>query len=235
MKRLICLLFTLIMLLGIVPAMAADPYINVYAHGDREQKRIAVTIDDWFNSEVLPDFLDVAKEYGCKLTLYPIGINLHEKEKDNWQRAVDEGHEIGNHTNTHANLDKLSRDRITRQLTNMEKNLHKLLGDEYQINTVRYPFGAGRHRSRTSSFARGVAEAGYIHSVLWDVDSTDPKQILRKVQNGSIILLHGRPKDLRTLKAILPKLQEKGYEMVTVSELLGLTKTTPVPVSKTKQ
>ncbi len=235
MKRLICLMFAFSVLLGLSPATAAEPYINVYAHGDREQKRIAVTVDDWYNSEVLPDFLDAAKEYGCKLTLYPIGINLKEKEKDNWQRAVDEGHEIGNHTNTHANLDKLSRDRITRQLVNMEKNLHKLLGEEYQINTVRYPFGAGRHRSRTSGFAKAVSEAGYIHSVLWDVDSTDPKQILRKVQNGSIILLHGRVKDLRTLKAILPKLQEAGYEMVTVSDLLGLTKTTPVPAPKTKQ
>lgn len=234
MKRFLCLFFTLTLFMFTLPTQAAEPYINVYAHGDREQKRIAVTVDDWYDSELLPDFLDAAAEYDCKLTLYPIGINLHAKEKDNWQRAIDEGHEIGNHTNTHINLDKLSRDRITRQLVNMEKNLHKLLGDEYEVNTVRYPFGAGRHRSRSSGFAKAVSEAGYLHVVLWDVDSTDAKEVLRKVQNGSIILLHGRKKDLRTLKAILPKLQEKGYEMVTVSELLGLTKTTPVPVPKTK-
>ena len=65
--------------------------------------------------------------------------------------------------------------------------------------------------------------------VLWDIDTLDAKKIMRKVQNGSIILLHANKKDLRVFKEILPKLSEEGYNMVTVSELLHLSKTTPVP------
>jgi len=197
-------------------------YITQYTNGSREEKRIAVTVDDWFEPEILGEFLDIADEYGCKLTLYPIGNNVMKKDGAVWQRAIDEGHEIGNHSNTHKNLDKAGRDSIIAQLKNMEKRLEKALGHPHKMNTVRYPYGAGRHRGTRSAFAKAIHDAGYEHAVLWDIDSTNPKDILRETQNGSIILLHGRKKDLRALKTILPEFQARGYEMVTVSELLGI-------------
>ncbi len=235
MKRLLAAMLLAMLLIGSLPAQAADPEITIYLNGDREQNRIAITIDDWYEPEMLPDFLDLAKEYDVKLTLYPIGINLKEADRDSWLRAIAEGHEIGNHSNTHTSFEDLSRDRVERQLKNMENNLEKALGQEYTVNTLRYPFGAGRHKGTRSSLAKAVADAGYIHVVLWDIDTTDPKKILRKVKNGSIILLHSNRKDLRTMKAILPTLKERGYEMVTISELLGLTKTTPLPQPKVKK
>ena len=233
MKRFFCAIMTVFLMTGLhAPAWAADPYVTIYTHGDREKKRIAITIDDWYQPELLPDFLDASGKYDCKLTLYPLGIMLHKADRPLWQRALDEGHEIGNHSNTHANLEDLGADRIIRQLQNMEKNLNEVLGFEYKINSVRYPYGAGRNRGLSSSFSQAVAEAGYIHVVLWDVDTTETSKILRKVENGSIILLHGRRRDLRVLKEILPRLKEQGYEMVTVSDLLGLTKSEPKPVAK---
>lgn len=229
MKRKLCLALTLLFVLMIHSGLADEAHITQYSHGDRTQNKIAITIDDWNQPDLLPEFLDLAKEYNCKLTLYPVGKNLHEKHRELWQRAIDEGHEIGNHTNTHASLDKLPKERILRQLANMEANLNKALGYEYTVNTLRYPYGNGRYKGLRSAFAATIAEAGYIHSVLWDVDGTDNKTILNRVQNGSIVLFHSNKKDLRILKKVLPKLSEKGYEMVTVSELLNLTKTSPAP------
>lgn len=205
------------------------PYITIYKRAEINEKRIAITIDDWWHPEKLKMFLDLADEYDCKLTLYPVGVNLRKRDKDMWQRAIDEGHEIGNHTNTHVNLEKRSKESVYKQLTYMEKNLNKVLGYEYEIKTCRYPFGAGRNQSRKSLFAKTVREAGYMHVVLWDVDTTDPNKLLKSVKNGSIILLHGNGKDYNCLKKALPVLKERGYEMVTVSELLGLEKTKPVP------
>lgn len=195
-------------------------YITQYTNGSRDEKRIAITIDDWYEPELLPEFLDIADQYGCKLTLYPIGVNLYPQDQANWQRALDEGHEIGNHSNTHKNLDEASRSSILAQLNNMEDRLAETLGYLHEMNTVRYPFGAGRYRGTKSAFAKAISDAGYQHVALWDIDDTDPRQIIKKTQNGSIILLHGRKKDLRTLTAILPQLQEEGYEMVTISNLL---------------
>lgn len=235
MKRLIALTLVTISLVSLfaAPALAKSaPWINIYTHGDREEKRIAVTIDDWYEPELLPEFLDTANESGCKLTLYAVGVNLRERDRANWQRAIDEGHELGNHSNTHIAFKDLSRDRVKKQLTKMEENLKAALGAEHPLNTFRLPFGSGRHNGTRSALAKAVAECGYIHVVLWDIDSTDPAKIMRQVQNGSIILLHSNRKDLRVLKKILPQLKDRGYEMVTVSELLHLSKTAPEPAAK---
>ena len=216
----ISLLFCLLMVTAL--GESSQSYITQYTNGSRDEKRIAITIDDWYEPELLPEFLDIAAEFDCRLTLYPIGVNLYARDKANWQRALDEGHELGNHSNTHKNLDEASRSSILAQLKNMEDHLEKTLGYRHEMNTLRYPYGAGRYRGTRSAFAKAISDAGYEHVALWDIDSTDAKEILRKTQNGSIILLHGRKKDLRTLKIILPKLQEAGYQMVIISDLLGI-------------
>ncbi|HHT14337.1 MAG: polysaccharide deacetylase family protein [Christensenellales bacterium] len=231
MKRFFVILMALLCLT--FSGQAREKLLTLYLHGDENENRIAVTIDDWYEPERLAEFLDAAKEYNCKLTLYPVGEILKEKDRDLWLRVLAEGHEIGNHSNTHKNLSKASRDSIIRQLTNFEKNLNKALGQEYVVNTLRYPYGAGRKSGTRGAFARAIRDAGYMHVVLWNIDSTDPDTIMRQVGNGSIILLHGNKKDLRAFREILPRLQEKGYEMVTVSELLGLTKTSPDPAAPT--
>lgn len=229
-RKLLALGLLVCLLSGSAAASERPHYITQYTNGSREDKRIAITIDDWYEPELLPEFLDAANEYGCKLTLYPIGINVRPKEGPFWQRAIDEGHELGNHSNTHKNLENAGRDTILAQLNNMEKRLEKALGYPHTMNTVRYPFGAGRHRGTKSAFAKTINEAGYEHVALWDIDSTDAKEILKKTQNGSIILLHGRKRDLRALKTILPELRDRGYEMVTISELLNISpQTVPQP------
>ncbi|NLB39613.1 MAG: polysaccharide deacetylase family protein [Clostridiales bacterium] len=232
MKRVVSLVLLLLLLLpNLAWAEQTPPYITQYTHGDQTRNRIAITIDDWWDPELLPDFLDVARDNGIKLTLYPVGVNLKESDRDLWLRVIAEGHEIGNHSNTHRDLAEASRDSIIKQLTNMENNLNKVLGEPYVINTVRYPFGSGRMKGLRSAFARAVSDAGYIHTVLWDVDTSKQpvNRIVPKVKNGSIVLLHANNGDLKKLKTLLPLLAEKGFEMVTVSELLGLTKTGRVP------
>ncbi|MGI6654436.1 MAG: polysaccharide deacetylase family protein [Christensenellales bacterium] len=229
MKRVLSLFFVLLLVFPAVGWAEQKPsYITFYRHGNENENRIAITIDDWAKPEEwLPQFLDVAKENGALLTLYPVGKYILAKDRALWQRAIDEGHEIGNHSNTHPNLANASRDRIIAQLTKMEKRLVDALGHDYTINTVRLPYGSGWEKGSRSAFARAIHDAGYVHVIRWNVDTKDltVSQIMRKVKNGSIVLLHAKKGDLKKMTALLPLLKEKGFEMVTVSQLLGLTKT----------
>lgn len=195
-----------------------------YLNGDREVKSIAITVDDWKKPEELAAFLDAAEAYGCLLTLYPNGVNLNIEDRALWQRAIDDGHEIGSHSNTHDAMGDMTRDRIVRQLQLMEKNLTDCLGHPYELNTLRLPYGDGRYKGSSSAFGAALEAAGYMNIVFWDIDESTSRKILRKVKNGSIILLHGDLHDLRLLKEILPKLKESGYSMVTVSALLHVNK-----------
>ena len=97
-----------------------------------------------------------------------------------------------------------------------------MLGYHYPIRSVRPPFGNYTDEQDSARQVVSVCRAvGVEHLVLWDVSQTDPDKAVRKVQNGSILLFHARPKDVRCLAQLIPALQEKGFTFVTVSELLG--------------
>ena len=57
---------------------------------------------------------------------------------------------------------------------------------------------------------------------MWDVSYTDAQQAFEATENGSILLFHTNYEDLNCLKELIPMLLEAGYELVTVSDLLGL-------------
>ena len=97
-KRLFCLLATLLLL-------AASASAETYFHGDESAPQIAVTVDDCYNMEVVTGFLDLAAEHGFKLTFFPIGRAVRTKDAEIWRRVVSDGHEIGNHTNSHTTPD----------------------------------------------------------------------------------------------------------------------------------
>lgn len=76
--------------------------------------------------------------------------------------------------------------------------------------------------------AETVASVGYRAVVKWNVSQTDAAKAERAVSNGSILLYHARAKDIRCLEKLIPALLARGYECVTVSELLGFP---PVVIS----
>lgn len=67
-----------------------------------------------------------------------------------------------------------------------------------------------------------IGNTGYQYVVKWDVSQTDFEQVIKDIQNGSILLFHGRQKDIRCLEQLIPWLLQQGYECVTVSDLLGI-------------
>ena len=108
------------------------PWIH---NGPTTKPRVALTIDDmWgaFGADNASAAMDVAKAKGVKLTFFPTGgaledhINLGRQAV--WQRAIAEGHDIGNHTYTHSNLTKLTDDQIRNELGHTKDLLAQCLG-----------------------------------------------------------------------------------------------------------
>lgn len=92
-----------------------------------------------------------------------------------------------------------------------------LLDCHYPMQVMRPPMGKTNQKVEES-----VAAVGYLAVVKWDVSETDPVKALAAVQNGSILLFHARKKDAKCLSVLIPQLVAEGYQLVTVSELLGL-------------
>ncbi len=222
--RTLVVLGVLLCTLQAPPAYAIREDFTVF-HGDRAVPKIALTVDDCYDGDKVAAILDLCEQHGVPVTFFVIGKALKLDDRALWQRALDLGCEIGNHTWGHPRLPDLNAKQIKQSLTRTQEKLGKLLGYPYDMQVMRPPYGELSQKDGKKSdlwVVEAIAEAGYLHAVQWDVSQTNAKKALGDVQNGSILLYHANPKDIRCLKKLIPALLDAGYECVTVSELLGL-------------
>lgn len=192
-------------------------------YGDRESNKIAITMDDVHEPEWVWKSTDLCEKYGITMTFFPLGCNLHEEDRENWQRVLDVGCEIGSHTMWHESLPLMTPGNLLYSLVFFQETLDKTLGYHYEVRWLRPPFGnlADANGSMWNVMQQ-VKRIGYSHAILWDVsEMQSAEKALEKTQNGSILLFHAREEDYKCLEELIPMLLEAGYEPVTVSELFG--------------
>ena len=110
----------------------------VLRYGDRESKKIAITVDDCYKSatEWIKRDAELCREYGIAMTFFPL-VNtgcLEEKYRDLWQEVVDSGCEIGTHTNYHVKMGNRDAWSIIGGLGKSQEALDKTLGYHYEIS-----------------------------------------------------------------------------------------------------
>ena len=231
-RRVLSVLLLLAMLLS--PALGSAgttvPEGFTVFHGDRDVPQIALSVDDCYSREHVTEILDLCEEYNIPVTFFVVGKALKTADQDLWQRALDLGCEIGNHTWAHSSLPTLNREKVKKTLTRTQEQLDKVLGYHYPMQLMRPPYGNLSSKKGKKSdmwVVESIYKAGYVHAVRWDVDTTDAKKALKNTQNGSILLFHANAKDVRCLTKLIPNLLDKGFECLTLSTLLGLED--PVP------
>ena len=198
-----------------------DGFLPVCYRCNTDRKVVAITIDDCFDMTHMAEALDLCEKYGIVVTFFPLGETLKEADRELWLRAIDLGCEIGSHTNRHYDLGKSRATTIIDSCGLFQEKLDKALGFHYKVNSLRPPFGNLKNSSGSIIDARrALMLYGFDHVVNWDVSQTDPAKAIKNVRNGSILLYHTRARDIQCIETLIPQLQEKGFEMVTVSELL---------------
>ncbi len=204
----------------------------VYWHGDINQPKIALTFDDGPNEPYTSEILDILKKYNVKATFFVLGKNV-ERYPDTARRIVKEGHVIGNHTYDHPYLLVQSKSHIKYEIEKAEQAIFKATHTRPYL--FRPPYGV-----TNNWIYHTVKGYGYV-TVKWSVTGNNggkeirnnviEKDVLSRVTNGAIILLHDGNKltkgaDRRTIVKALPviieSLQQKGYQLVTVPQLLGI-------------
>lgn len=174
---------------------------------ETEEPLIYLTFDDGPIEGLTPWVLDTLKHYGIKATFFCVGENI-ERNRSVFQRVLDEGHQVGNHTYNHVKGWKFDTDAY---LENVEKC-------EILLNTklFRPPYG----RIKRSQFLK---LASTYRVVFWDVLSYDydkfvsPEACLensiRYTRPGSIIVFHDNVKAQKNLKFALPRYIEHFLEL----------------------
>ena len=208
---------------------AEDPLDTfILHHGDRNSSKIAITVDDCYKTatEWISRDVELCREHGIAMTFFPVVKTgcLEEKYRDLWQGVLDSGCEIGTHTYSHMKMGNREAGNILYALGKAQEALDQTLGYHYEIRWLRPPYGsvASGKMLREQQVVKTIKKYGFDHVVHWDVSETkDLKKALRNIQNGSILLFHASGKDSRFLEKLIPELKDRGFEMVTVSELFG--------------
>lgn len=188
---------------------------------ETEEKKIAITFDAAWSAEDTDEIIEILKKHNAKTTVYAVG-DWVDKNPDAVKKFYENGHEIGNHSDTHPSFSKISREEIRQEIVNCNEKIKAITGESPK--TVRAPSGDYDNKSIET------AESLDMKMIQWDVDSLDWKllsvdemysRVTENVQNGSIILFHNGVKNTPVaLDKILTKLKTDGYEFVTVSELI---------------
>ncbi len=109
--------------------------------------KVALTFDDGPDQEWTPRILDVLKQKHVPATFFAIGTNA-DNAPDLIRREFDEGHEIGNHSYTHPDIEEISKTQIQIELNLTERLFESILG----VKTIlfRPPYGID-HQPETAS------------------------------------------------------------------------------------
>ena len=188
---------------------------------ETDDKKIAITFDAAWSAEDTDEILEILKKHNAKATVYVVG-DWVDKNPDAVKSFYENGHEIGNHSDSHPSFSNISREEIRQEIVNCNEKIKAVTGEAPK--TVRAPSGDYDNKSIETT------ESFDMKMIQWDIDSLDWKllsvdemynRVVNKVQNGSIILFHNGVKNTpEALDKILTKLKTDGYEFVTVSELI---------------
>ncbi len=191
---------------------------------------VAVTIDDGIFPKEVERFLSTAAESKTKCTVFPVGT-IMRKTPSLWREVAATGHEIGNHSHSHLNVNEFSKAAILQDFSLFEtEDYPEVIGSPFPVpGLARVPYAQG---PINADVQKVIASLDDLH-VHWRVDSyswkkggQDSKENLAyvlarmaEIKQGDIIILHFNPLDMTAFPYILDLITAKGFENVTFSTL----------------
>ena len=187
----------------------------------RDQKVVSISFDAAWGNEDTQQLIDILGKYDIKATFFVVGEWV-EKYPESVKALHDAGHEIMNHSNTHAHYPQLSAAEVVADLNACNDKIENVTG--VRPTLVRLPYGD--YDDKSINAVRSIQ----MEPIQWDVDSLDwkdlsaseiTKRVTSKVQPGSIVLFHNAAKHTpEALPAILEQLLQDGYTFLPISQII---------------
>ncbi len=204
----------------IVTSAPASKQLPVYSV-DTKEKKIALTMNCAWNADDIDSILDTLSKNKIHITFFMVG-DWVDKYPEYVKKIADNGHEIANHSNTHPHVNQLNVDKNMEEIKLCSEKIEKITGNKTTL--YRGPYG------EYNDTVINAANAKDHITIQWNLDTLDYtgltgeemwKRLDSKLSNGSIILSHNGTKHTAdSLELLLHNIKEKGYEVVTVSELI---------------
>lgn len=215
---------TLIVSLGsygrAIEASTPERKIPIYSV-ETDKKVVSISFDAAWGDEQTQSLLDILDKYKIKSTFFLVG-GWVDKYPDDVKAISEAGHDVGNHSDTHAHLPQLGNDGILDEIKTCNDKVEDITGKCPKL--FRPPYGD------YNNAVVDVANSIDMYCVQWSIDSLDwkdptPAEMVSRIKKnlcpGSIILMHNGAKNTpEALPMIIEMIKQEGYEIVPISEIL---------------
>jgi len=199
------------------PEEPEEPYVRII---DPSKPMVALTFDDGPSGVYTDRILDALEENHALATFFEVGRNV-ARYPEPVARMAEMGCEVASHSNAHKNLSKLKQNVLLADLDTADQAFLNAGVDAPTL--VRPPYGAV-NKAVKSTTGRAM--------ITWTVDtldwkSRDAQAVIDYVQgygdlDGEIVLMHSiYSSTAEAVETLVPWLQEEGYQLVTVTELMA--------------
>lgn len=187
------------------------------------QKQVSLSFDAAWENIDIQGILSILEKYNLHATFFLTG-GWVETYPEEVKAIADAGHDLGNHSQNHKEMSKLTSSEIKDEIIKVHNKVKELTGIEMKL--FRPPYG-----DYNNNLIKTASSLNY-YTIQWSIDSLDWKDygtesIIKTVlenknlENGAIILMHlGAKYTPQAIESIILKLQESGYEIVPISELI---------------
>ena len=186
-----------------------------------EENKVAFTMNCAWNADDIDLILETLAKNEVKATFFMVG-DWVSKFPDAVKKINESGNEIANHSETHPHVNNLSYEENMEQIIECSDRIQVITGNSTTL--YRGPYG-----EYNDTVIKAAKDSSHI-SIQWDIDSLDYngltgeqmwERIGEKLEKGSIILMHnGTENTALSLDMIINNIKKKGYNLVTVSELI---------------
>lgn len=206
-------------LIYVIPSIT-QAHFDPYYQGVIDEPMVSLMVNvDWGN-EYIPSMLDTFKRYGVLTTWFPTGSWV-ERFPDLAIMIAEAGHELGNHGGWHGMASQMSAEQVRDLILTGEEKIVQYTGQKPML----FAPPSGDMNKQTVAVA---AELGY-KTVMWTLDTVDWQRpsptviidrVVTRIKNSALVLMHPTEPTAQALPLIIEQLQEKGYDIVPVSQLL---------------
>ncbi|KGP72612.1 delta-lactam-biosynthetic de-N-acetylase [Pontibacillus yanchengensis] len=201
-----------------------------------DEKVVYLTFDNGYEQGYTGQILDVLKEKQVPATFFVTGHYVNSAS-DLVKRMVKEGHIVGNHSWSHPDFSKMSKERIAKELSKVEKAVAEIT-DQDSMMYLRPPRGTFSERSLATT-----EELGYI-TMFWSLAFVDwhtnqqkgweyaYRSVINQIHPGAVMLLHTVSEDnAEALEHMIEELQKQGYQFKSLDHLV-MKQILPQPISE---
>jgi peptidoglycan-N-acetylglucosamine deacetylase len=206
--------------------------------------QMILTFDDGPDERYTPKILDILKRENVPATFFIMGMQA-ENNIPLLKRIYRSGYEIGNHTFTHPNIAEISKDRAQIELSSTRRLIECITGHSTVL--FRPPYNADAEPQTLKDILPvALSKKDNYYTIGESIDPRDWEKgitadtilarCIAQEKNGSMILLHDaggdRDATIEALPEIIHYFKGKGYQFISVAQLLNKTRDEVMPPVK---